>query len=138
MHRKLCLLVALFFCAAAFAQSYAPSPENLQAREDFARHRLGIFLHWGIYATYGQGEWYLQTGKLDNASYAEAAESFNPVKFDAAAWARAFFPPEYVSLSAGGNQHILSKLPPAVRKLPPTKPSQASDQTPAIMQIGYC
>lgn len=90
MRRILCLLIALSLCATAFAQSYVPTPENLQAREDFARHRLGIFLHWGIYATYGQGEWYLETGKLNNAAYAEAAESFNPVKFDAAAWARAF------------------------------------------------
>lgn len=90
MRRILCLLIALSLCATAFAQSYVPTPENLQAREDFARHRLGIFLHWGFYATYGQGEWYLETGKLNNAAYAEAAESFNPVKFDAAAWARAF------------------------------------------------
>ncbi len=90
MRRILCLLIALSLCATAFAQSYVPTPENLLAREDFARHRLGIFLHWGIYATYGQGEWYLETGKLNNAAYAEAAESFNPVKFDAVAWARAF------------------------------------------------
>ena len=90
MIRKSFFLAALLFSAAAVAQTYIPAPQNLLAREDFSRHRLGIFLHWGIYSTYGQGEWYLQTGQLKQADYAVAAESFNPVKFDAAAWARAF------------------------------------------------
>ena len=84
------LLAVLLLGGSAFAQTYVPSPENLQRRADFQQHRLGIFLHWGIYATYGQGEWYLQTGSLKQDDYAVAAQSFNPVKFDAAAWARAF------------------------------------------------
>ena len=90
MKRRILLLAALLACTVSAAQTYVPSPENLEARADFSRHRLGIFLHWGIYSAYGQGEWYLQTGHLKQADYAVAAESFNPVKFDAAAWARAF------------------------------------------------
>lgn len=90
MKRFAILLSALLLVGTAFAQSYVPTPENLQAREEFRHHRLGIFLHWGIYATYAQGEWYLQTAGLNKDEYAVAAESFNPVKFDARAWARAF------------------------------------------------
>ena len=90
MKRILSFLTAVLLCTASWAQDYVPAPENLAARADFSRHRLGIFLHWGIYSAYGQGEWYLQTGKLKQADYAVAAESFNPVRFDAAAWARAF------------------------------------------------
>ncbi len=92
MKKKMLSLVAFLLCLSAFAaaQPYTPSPENLQARERFSQHRLGIFLHWGIYASYAQGEWYLQTAGLDKDDYAVAAQTFNPVKFDAAAWAAAF------------------------------------------------
>ena len=91
MKRLISLLaVTLLLGGSAIAQTYVPTPENLQQRADFQQHRLGIFLHWGIYATYAQGEWYLQNAGIDNTSYAVAAESFNPVKFDADAWVRAF------------------------------------------------
>lgn len=72
------------------ASPYVPTEENLRARADFQSHRLGIFLHWGIYASYAQGEWYLQTAGLNKDEYAVAAESFMPQKFDAKAWAAAF------------------------------------------------
>ncbi len=90
MKRSCTFLAALILCTAALAQPYVPTPENLQAREDFQQHRLGIFLHWGIYAVYAQGEWYLQTAGLNKDDYAVAAESFNPRKFDAQAWTHAF------------------------------------------------
>jgi len=90
MKQILSLLAACLLSAAAAAQPYVPTPENLAQRAEFQQHRLGIFLHWGIYSVYAQGEWYLQTAGLDKDDYAVAAESFNPTKFDAAAWARAF------------------------------------------------
>lgn len=69
---------------------YIPAPENLEARKEFGQKRLGIFLHWGIYSTYAQGEWYLSTHQLDSLAYMAAAEGFYPAKFDAAQWAKAF------------------------------------------------
>ena len=90
MKRILSLFALLLFCGSALAQSYEPSAENLRERDAFRQHRLGIFLHWGIYATYAQGEWYLETAGLRQEDYAVAAQSFCPAKFDAAAWARAF------------------------------------------------
>ena len=87
-----CSFVCLLFTGIATAQTekYVPAESNLKAREQFAGHRLGIFLHWGIYSSYAQGEWYLSTSKLDPEAYMEAAEGFCPARFDPKAWARAF------------------------------------------------
>ena len=47
------------------AQSYTPTPENLLARNEFQESRFGIFIHWGIYSMFAQGEWYLQNYPID-------------------------------------------------------------------------
>lgn len=89
MKKYLIPLVLALLCASAKAQ-YVPSPGNLAAREAFTQKRLGIFLHWGIYSAYAQGEWYLSTHQLDPAIYSNAAAGFYPSRFDAVAWAAAF------------------------------------------------
>ena len=89
MKRFLASLALALVCFGAFAQ-YVPSEGNLAARAAFREHRLGIFLHWGIYSTYAQGEWYLQNAKLDSCAYMAAADGFYPAKFDADTWASAF------------------------------------------------
>ena len=58
------------------------------ARRDFAERRFGVFIHWGLYAMYGQGEWYLERGKLDEKIYSQAMGGFYPSKFDAKEWVR--------------------------------------------------
>ncbi len=52
----------LFASTVANAQEaqYTPTPENLKARQEFADSKFGIFIHWGIYSMFAQGEWYLQ------------------------------------------------------------------------------
>ncbi|MDE7388444.1 MAG: alpha-L-fucosidase, partial [Muribaculaceae bacterium] len=66
---------------------YLPSQENLEAREAFADAGFGVFIHWGIYSMFGQGEWYLNHGpKADE--YAKAAAGFYPANFDARAWVK--------------------------------------------------
>ena len=59
--------VAAFFALVQpiKAQHYQPTRENIQNRQQFAKDRFGIFIHWGLYSLYGQGEWYLQDAKLD-------------------------------------------------------------------------
>ena len=76
--------------AGAAAGSYVPSESNLKARQEFSSTRLGIFLHWGIYAMYGQGEWYLHNGHLLDSEYSKAAKGFYPVEFNAEEWVKAF------------------------------------------------
>jgi len=70
-------------------QAYTPTAENLQAREEFADNRFGIFIHWGIYSMFAQGEWYLQNYPIDKYEYAKVADAFYPHRFDAAEWVSA-------------------------------------------------
>ena len=100
--KYLLILTALFATTITRAQTYIPSQENLAARQEFSRERFGIFLHWGIYASYAQGEWYLNNGKLDRDEYAKAAAGFYPVNYNAADWAKAFKDSgaEYVTITS--------------------------------------
>lgn len=75
--------------ATAQESTYTPTPENLQARREFADSKFGIFIHWGIYSMFAQGEWYLQNAEIDKAEYAKAADAFYPHRFDAKAWVAA-------------------------------------------------
>ncbi len=72
------------------ATTYVPTPENLKAREQFDAQRFGIFLHWGIYSLFAQGEWYMQDAAINRSEYAKAANAFYPHDFDAAKWVSAF------------------------------------------------
>ena len=89
---KLLCAAALAMAATAFnAQAkYVPEKWNLEAREKFAAQRFGIFIHWGIYANYAQGEWYLQHGRLNEAAYSRMMHGFYPSKFDAREWVKTF------------------------------------------------
>lgn len=58
MMKKTCLFVVF---AGVFVQAFAgyqPDKWNNEARKAFAEQRFGIFIHWGLYANYAQGEWY--------------------------------------------------------------------------------
>src|SRR6266705_1294664 len=65
---------------------YAPSPENLKAREWFQDAKFGMFIHWGVYSMLGDGEWVMETRPIRGADYAKLPAFFNPIKFDPAAW----------------------------------------------------
>lgn len=82
----------------SFREGYEPSEGNLQAREAFNDMRFGVFLHWGIYSMFAQGEWYLHEGGLNAAEYAKAAGGFYPASFNAREWVR--------SIKEGGAKYI--------------------------------
>ena len=71
------------------AAGYVPAEENLKARQEFADSKLGIFIHWGIYSMFAQGEWYMTNANIDNKEYAKAASAFYPINFDAKEWVSA-------------------------------------------------
>ncbi len=62
----------------------------------FQQARLGLFIHWGLYAipaghwpgreSTSQGEWIMLQENIPSAEYEQLATVFNPVKFDAKAW----------------------------------------------------
>ena len=85
------LLLALLMplLSASAQEHYVPTESNLKARQDFADSKLGIFIHWGIYSMFAQGEWYMTNANLDNREYAKAASAFYPICFDADAWVEA-------------------------------------------------
>ncbi len=61
---KLTCLLALGTVFAPLALNaaqpkYEPTPEIVEAREQFRDKGFGIFIHWGIYSMLGSGEWVL-------------------------------------------------------------------------------
>ncbi|MDO4511706.1 MAG: alpha-L-fucosidase [Bacteroidales bacterium] len=91
--KKLMAALLLFACIGgqSFAQgAYVPSEENLRSRAEFADMKFGIFLHWGLYSMFAQGEWYLQNSGTHHAEYAKSADAFYPHRFDAKQWVEAF------------------------------------------------
>lgn len=74
------LLGTFLGVSSLFAQQgqtgYQPTPENLQARQEFSDSKFGIFLHWGIYSMFGQGEWYMETSGIDCHEYARLLPAF--------------------------------------------------------------
>ena len=90
-------------CCFAFAQSYVPSPENMKARKDFADAKFGIFLHWGLYSMFGQGEWYMTNENINCHEYAKVAQAFYPHNFNAHQWITA--------IKKSGARYVYDKTP---------------------------
>ena len=65
--RKIVLLAVCVVLTLALRAEYKPEAWNLEARQKFAEQRFGIFIHWGLYAGYAQGEWYQQQIGMDTA-----------------------------------------------------------------------
>jgi alpha-L-fucosidase len=67
------------------------APELRLPEEDMRWWRdakLGIFIHWGLYAIPAKGEWHMYNDKVDHQEYARLATQFKPRHFDADSWAR--------------------------------------------------
>ena len=88
--RKFILLVAFALSLTALsAQGYQPSEEVRRSQKEFSEDRFGIFIHWGIYSMFAQGEWYMQNAGINRDEYAKAADAFYPHRFDAREWVSA-------------------------------------------------
>ncbi|MDE6335240.1 MAG: alpha-L-fucosidase, partial [Muribaculaceae bacterium] len=68
--------------------TYVASEEVRKSQREFEDDRFGIFLHWGIYSMFGQGEWYLNYGPTAE-EYKKAAQGFYPANFNAKEWVSA-------------------------------------------------
>lgn len=93
-----CLLALLAAIAPAAANA-----QNVDARREarlawWRDARFGMFIHWGLYSLPagewkgrqypGIGEWIMFKARIPIAEYEALARQFNPVKFDADAWAQ--------------------------------------------------
>ncbi len=54
----------------------------------FREARFGLFLHFGLYSIPGRGEWVRSEEEMPEAEYLPYFQTFNPVDFDARAWAK--------------------------------------------------
>jgi alpha-L-fucosidase len=73
--------------SASALEGHQPAPENLSARQWFRDARFGLFIHWGVYAVRGEGEWLMQDKRMTVAEYErDLPPAFDPLRFDAAAW----------------------------------------------------
>ena len=84
----LCFALSVSTAISSATGADVPTWQKL-ARQEFGGQRFGIFVHWGVYATYAQGEWY-QSGAIPRKVYARAANAFYPSRYDARKWARTF------------------------------------------------
>lgn len=89
--------------ATSATTSSAPWSETPQQRDArmawFREARFGMFIHWGLYAipaghwngtkVSGTGEWIQTNAPIQVGDYEPLRDRFNPVMFDADAWARA-------------------------------------------------
>ncbi len=82
--KKLLLTSCLSLLTATSSMAaYEPTQEIIEARKEFADHGFGIFIHWGVYSMFAQGEWYLNSG-ISAEEYAKCASAFYPANFNAA------------------------------------------------------
>lgn len=66
------------------------APDLLLPEEDLAWWRdakLGVFVHWGLYAIPARGEWHMHNDKVPAQHYARLARRFDPRHYDPDAWA---------------------------------------------------
>lgn len=55
----------------------------------FDEARFGMFIHFGLYALLGRGEWVMYEENIPRAEYEKLAHRFNPHRFDACEWVQA-------------------------------------------------
>ena len=94
---KLCVLGALLLLAADTVAAQEPSREARMAW--WREARFGLMMHWGLYALPANewrglekemdlwAEWIMYRARIPVAEYEPLARRFNPVKFNARAWA---------------------------------------------------
>jgi alpha-L-fucosidase len=100
-------VLVIFLAALANAppgaevQAAKPPPKEITKEQRIAwwkDAKFGMFIHWGLYSQLagewkggyypGIGEWIMFKARIPLADYKGVARQFNPVKFDADAWAQ--------------------------------------------------
>lgn len=60
----------------------------MERTEWWSQSRFGMFIHFGAYAVPARGEWVKSNERLTTEQYQKYIDAFNPVDFDAKAWAK--------------------------------------------------
>jgi alpha-L-fucosidase len=99
-HPKLVIALLVLGLCGPTLTAVEPAGDSAQARRAawFRDARFGLFIHWGLYAipaghwkgakVSSVSEWIMKRATIPVAEYEKLAAQFDPVKFDADAWAR--------------------------------------------------
>ena len=90
--KKEFMIILLLAHAGQFAFSQRENwneteDERIQRLEWWTDARFGMFIHWGVYALLGKGEWIQTVDQIPVEEYEELYPRFNPKKFDPESWA---------------------------------------------------
>jgi alpha-L-fucosidase len=82
------LMALLLVFTAVKAQQKIKADSIRQKMQWFADAKLGIFIHWGMYAVNGIGEsWSFHNREISHADYMKQMKGFTASKYDPEAWA---------------------------------------------------
>ncbi|MDD2970610.1 MAG: alpha-L-fucosidase [Lachnospiraceae bacterium] len=62
--------------------------ERAKRTKWFMEDRFGMFIHWGLYAIPGRGEWVHSDEKITQKEYQKYFDEWNPERFEPKEWAR--------------------------------------------------
>jgi alpha-L-fucosidase len=81
-------LTVLLNFSISFAQTQKVDPKTIESKmEWFADAKLGIFIHWGIYAVNGIGEsWSFHNGGISHKDYMKQLSGFTAENYDPQKW----------------------------------------------------
>ncbi|MBI9063929.1 MAG: alpha-L-fucosidase [Marinilabiliaceae bacterium] len=90
-HFALILLAFILSLPLAKAETKETEKEKTKRMEWFKDAKLGVFIHYGIYAVDGIDEsWSFFNGYINYSDYMKQMDGFTASKYDAAAWAKLF------------------------------------------------
>jgi len=72
---------------AARTKTESADAQREETRRWFREAKFGMFIHWGVYALLGKGEWIRTVGKIPQDEYAKLPPQFNPTEFRPDEWA---------------------------------------------------
>jgi alpha-L-fucosidase len=83
------LLVVLSTPASEPVRGDEPGSDLAAARSWLEDAKFGLFVHWGVSALVGKGEWVMEQDKIPISEYEKLPPRFNPTDFDAQRWVKA-------------------------------------------------
>ncbi len=93
MKKQLLFVLSLLFATSVFAQDKVTETEKAKEKRMawFKDAKLGIFIHYGIYAVNGIDEsWSFFNGYINYEDYMKQLDGFTAAKYDANQWAKLF------------------------------------------------
>lgn len=85
--KKVLLMAGLIISIHSQAQNnYTPTPQMLEARNQFQDMKFGLFIHWGVFSIPGAGEWVMNNRKIRIHEYQHLKDFYNPIAYNPQQW----------------------------------------------------